>query len=64
MITKLLKQLQLTYDYTQEELNDIQEAMEEFGNSCYDLGFKDGCKQFDIEEDYYKGFAYGKKEDQ
>jgi len=64
MIKKLLRELQETFNYTEEELNEIQEAMEEFGNSCYDLGFKDGCKQFDIEQEYYQGFSYGKKEDQ
>ena len=64
MIENYLQELKETWGYTTEELNDIRECMEEFGNSCYELGVEDGRKQLDIESEYYQGFAYGKKEDQ
>jgi len=39
MITQLLKELQDTWGYTMEELNDIEEKMKEFGNACFWEGY-------------------------
>jgi len=54
----LLKELQDTWGYTQEELDHIQELMEDFGKSCYDVGYTDACKDKEAEKAYHAGFSY------
>jgi len=58
MLERLLKDLFETWGYTQEELDDIREKMEELAYSSYLIGY-DQC---DI--DHIKSFtSYGKSED-
>lgn len=60
MIEQLLQELKDTWGYSTEELNDIREKLEEYGHSCYWLGYHDKCDEVD---QYYKGFAHAKKSD-
>lgn len=64
MVNQILKDLQKTWGLTFEELDNMREQIQEFGYSCYDLGYRDGIEQRseDIKQ-YYDGFSYGKKSD-
>ena len=64
MINQILKYIEKTWGYTNEELDDIKEQIQEFGYSCYDFGYREGIDQrFEEIEKYYNGFGYGKKSD-
>ena len=60
MITQLLKELQDTWGYTTEELNDIEEKMKEFGNSCFWEGYAE--KNDELDKNISPSF-YAKKSD-
>ena len=61
MIASILKDLEETWGYSTEELTDIREKLEEISYFYYWDGYNDRSNEVD---EYYKGFAYGKKEDQ
>ncbi len=64
MINQILNDLREISDITQEKLDNFTEQIEEFGYSCYMIGYEEGNNQRSEEiEKYYKGFGYGKKSD-
>ena len=49
MITNLLNELKETWGFTEDQLVDIRDTLEVFGNSCYSLGANDGTLMAQIE---------------
>jgi len=68
MIDKILKDIGDNCFVSGKELTYIKEQIEKAGiffyENGYSIGFDDGLKSSKIAEIYYKGFSYGKKEDQ
>ena len=52
-----LKDLQDSWGYETEELNDIREKMEELANSCFWEGYNEACGELRPKT------VYGKRED-
>ena len=56
-----LRELQSTWGYETEELNDFREKLEEVAHAAFWEGYHE--RSVEVER-YVEGFAYGKKEDQ
>jgi hypothetical protein len=64
MIEFILKELKNTWGYDTEELNDIREKLQDFGESCYWTGFEDGSSDNDYDVDFiFEVNGCGKKSD-
>lgn len=61
MIDILLKELQDTWGYTTEELNDIRDKFEELAHACFWEGYNERSSEDPL--DNFGFTAYGKRED-
>jgi hypothetical protein len=64
MIEKAIKELQKEIGFDEVELNLLRVVMEEIAAESYGIGYADRRLDEQVEDQYYSGFSYGKKEDQ
>ena len=62
MINQILDRLNKNWGLTTEQLQDIQDELETFGNDCYWKGVNDESSE-EIFAEYNTGFMYAKKSD-
>lgn len=64
MIEQILMEIKETWGYSTEELNDIREKLEEFGNSCFWEGYAERGEELEEKRvGFLYGQTYGKMED-